>query len=73
MNEMCWSDPADRATLPIERLLGNCGGKPNQRMYQNTATVRAETAGGTRVDDTDTSHYCNPGPKEELIFKNSFE
>jgi hypothetical protein len=54
-------------------VIGNCAGTPDIRLYQNTATVTAQTGGGVGVDDADSSHYCNPVPQEDLIFKDNFE
>jgi hypothetical protein len=68
------SGPAmDLSQEPFTGVIGNCAGTPNWRLYQNTATVTAQTNGGTDVDDTDSSHYCNPLPKPEVIFSNGFE
>ena len=68
------SGPAvDLSQEPFTGVIGNCAGTPNWRLYQNTATVTAQTNGGADVDDTDSSHYCNPLPKPEVIFSNGFE
>ena len=63
----------DLSQEPFTGVIGNCAGTPNWRLYQNTATVTAQTNGGADVDDTDSSHYCNPLPKPEVIFSNGFE
>ena len=47
---------------PFTGVTGNCVGVPESRLYQNTGSVTAETAGGTAVDDVDSSHYCNSIP-----------
>ena len=68
------SEPAKNLSLdPFIGVIGNCAGTPDIRLYQNTASVTAQTGGGVDVDDTDSSHYCNPVPKEELIFNSGFE
>jgi hypothetical protein len=55
-------------------LSGNCSGRPNTKLFQNTATVNAQTGGAVMVMDVDSSHYCNPkGPASDLIFKSGFE
>ena len=60
--------------LSSSGIIGNCSGTPDSRLFQNEATVTAETAGAVPVTDSDMSHYCNPvGPTEDLIFKDSFE
>jgi len=52
------SEPAkDLSQDPPIGVMGNCDGAPDQRLYQNTATVTAETGGGVPVEDTDSSHY----------------
>jgi uncharacterized repeat protein (TIGR01451 family) len=62
------------AQSPFQGVFGICEGEPGKRLYQNTGTVSAETAGGvTQVQDSDPSHYCNPAPKGDLIFKDGFE
>ena len=55
-------------------IIGNCSGRPNSHLFQNTATVTAETADVGAVMDEDTSHYCNPDvERPDLIFSDSFE
>jgi hypothetical protein len=58
---------------PFTGVIGNCGGEPNSRLYQNVAIVTAKTAGAVQVEDDAASHYCNPLPLPEVIFKHSFE
>ncbi len=68
------SEPAADLSLdPFTGVLGNCAGEPDSRLYRNTATVTAETNVGVDVDDMDSSHYCNPQPREALIFGDGFE
>jgi hypothetical protein len=60
--------------LSDSSLIGNCSGTPNMRLFQNTATVTAQTSGGEGVMDMNTSHYCNPdAPRPDLIFESGFE
>ena len=61
------------AAEPFDGVIGNCGGSPNSRLYQNTGSVTAETAGGTVVEDEDLSHYCNAVPLTDDIFADGFE
>jgi hypothetical protein len=63
----------DLSQDPFNGVLGNCGGRPNSRLYQNTATVTARTGAEDDVEGSDRSHYCNPRPKEDLIFSDGFE
>ena len=61
------------AADPFTGVLGNCAGVPDSRLYRNVATATGETSGGSSVEDTDASHYCNAGELSEEIFSDSFE
>ena len=64
----------DLTINPFTGVLGNCGGVPGSRMYQNVGSVTAETADEVQVDDSDASHYCNPeANRPEDIFSDGFE
>lgn len=59
---------------PFTGVIGNCDGEPGSRLYQNIATVTAETAGAIAVEDSDASHYCNPPDiVPDFIFGGGFE
>lgn len=43
----------------VTKVIGSCGDRTNQPLYQNIATVTGD-AGGWLVHDTSRSFYCNP-------------